>query len=270
MGAALALVAGVSSNASANTVRDLTTAGSTTTNTSASGDTFIVNQITPQSTGTGFIDSFLRIQQTGSERGYNTNTNQVLDNKDGNFTHSILLSDLAVQTVGGVEYYMFILDINQTGPNPLLSLNQVQIYANAGDPGAGCVAGLDEASAGNFANLTTGCGTEVFTMSNNTVGTDYELQLNYALNAGSGSGDYQFLIAKSAFAGIPLTSNIILFSQFGNPNGAYSSNDGFEEWWALRGTAGGTPPVPEPASLLLFGMGLGLVARHARRMRARA
>jgi hypothetical protein len=269
MGAALALVAGVSSSASANTVIDLTTAGSTSgTKTSASGDTFIVNEIQPQSTGTGFIDSFLRIQQNGQERGYNTNTNKVLDNKDGNFTHAILLSDLATQTVNGVEYYMFILDINQTGPNPLLSLNQVEIYANAGDPGAGCT--IDEANAGDFANITGGCGTQVFTMSNNTVGTDYELQLNYALNAGSGSGDYQFLIAKSAFAGVPLTSNIILFSQFGSPNGQYSSNDGFEEWWALRGTPGGTPPVPEPASLLLFGMGLGLVARHARRMRAQA
>lgn len=267
IGAVLGLVVGLSTTARANTVIDLTTANSTSgSRTSASGDTFIVNEIQPQSTGTGFIDSFLRIQQTGSERGYNTNTNQVLDNKDGNFTHSILLSDLAVQTINGVEYYMFILDINQTGPNPLLSLNQVQIFANSGDPGAGCT--IDEANPGDFANITGGCGTEVFTMSNNTMGTDYELQLNYDLNSGSGSGDYQFLIAKSAFNGIPLTSNIILFSQFGSPNGAYSSNDGFEEWWALRGTPGGTPPVPEPASLLLFGMGLGLVARRVRRMRA--
>ena len=169
-----------------------------------------------------------------------------------------------MQTVGGVEYYMFILDINQTGPNPLLSLNQVQIYANAGDPGAGCVAGLDEASAGNFANLTTGCGTEVFTISNNTVGTDYELQLNYALNAGSGSGDYQFLIAKSAFAGIPLTSNIILFSQFGNPNGDIRIERRVRGMVGFEGHAGWNAP-PFRRRPACFCSGWALVSSHGTR-----
>jgi hypothetical protein len=273
MGAALALVAGVSSNASANTVIDLMTAGSTSgVLTSADGDLFRVDQIDPASTGTGFIDSFLRIQQNGQERGYNTDdlSPAPLDSKAGNFTHSIVLSDITTVTVGGVEYYRFILDINQNGTE-LLSLNQVQIFSSSGDPGNGCT--VNDATATQFATLNTGsCGlTQIFTMSSYAVaGRDYELQLNYALNSGSGSGDYNFLVAKSAFQGVAPTSNIVLFSQFGAPNGTLASNDGFEEWWVVRGTPGGTPPVPEPASLLLFGMGLGLVARHARRMRARA
>ena len=42
--------------------------------------------------GTGNYDSFLRIQNTGEEQGFNTDTPQQEDNKDGNFTHSLLIS----------------------------------------------------------------------------------------------------------------------------------------------------------------------------------
>ena len=58
------------SNAYANNIIDLTTQNSTSgVLTSASGDLFLVNEIDAQSTGTGLVDPFLRIQQTGSEGG---------------------------------------------------------------------------------------------------------------------------------------------------------------------------------------------------------
>src|SRR5262245_32320219 len=82
-----------------NTIVDLKTAGacagtgctppgSPPTLTAAIGGSFTVQQIQPQSTGTGFIDSFLRIQQNGFERGYNTNIGTPLDDKGGSFTHA--------------------------------------------------------------------------------------------------------------------------------------------------------------------------------------
>jgi c-di-GMP-binding flagellar brake protein YcgR len=71
-------------------------------------------------------------------------------------------------------------------------------------------------------DLSLSGATLLFQMSSATPGFDYELKLDYSLNSGSGSGDYSFLIPSDQFASY---TNIILFSQFGQPNGANSSND---------------------------------------------
>src|SRR5262249_50719966 len=73
---------------------DLTTAGSFYSNTGALGGQFIVQQISPQSTGTGVIDPFLSVQSKGSEQGYNTDNGTPLDTKRGGgngYTRSLLL-----------------------------------------------------------------------------------------------------------------------------------------------------------------------------------
>src|SRR5262249_36167577 len=116
----------------ANTVIDLTTIGAQSTQAAAIGGNFTVQQIQPQSTGTGFIDSFLRIQQTGQERGFNTNIGTPLDDKGGSFTHALLLSDVGTTTIGGTQYYHFVLDINQNTAH-FLSLNQIQIFRSPVD-----------------------------------------------------------------------------------------------------------------------------------------
>ena len=42
--------------------------------------------------GTGNYNSFLRIQNTGEEKGFNTDTNNQLNKKDGIWTQRLLIS----------------------------------------------------------------------------------------------------------------------------------------------------------------------------------
>ena len=260
--------------ASATTNYDLTTAGSTAHVTADTGGDLFVFQIDPQSTGTGVIDSFLRIQANDSEAGYNTSNNPPpLDDKGGNFTNAILLSSVPVATdKNGVQYLQFFLDINQTGSEPLLTLNQLQFYYGTTDPtAANATQNATGVTSESFNNATN-----VFTLNNNTTSPTSLLTLNYNLNSGSGEGDYMFFIRKSLFNAAPQNALLILYSQFGLPlttaTGTYKgSNDGFEEWFLgsalITGGPGDITVVPEPASLLLLGTGMGLIARRVRRKR---
>ena len=203
------------------------------------GDSGFVNsaffqQVPDQTTGTGVIEPFLRVQANGTEQGFNTSVNQVLDNKDGIWTHSLLVSAVPVVNLGGTNYFQILLDINQTGANPLLSLDQLKVYRQAtGD--ISTIAGLT-----NQIYSLDGAG-------------DTFIRLNYDLNPGSGAGDM--------FAYIPVAGAgdyFYLYSQFGSTN---ASNDGFEEW----ATVGVSQPVPEPETYALMMAGLGAMGFVARR-----
>src|SRR5437899_1740853 len=95
--------------ASAETI-DLTSVGSSGT---INGGLF--QQTSTQPTGTGVIDSFVRIQNNGTEQGYNTSARPVqFDEKtDPNYTRPLLLSSVPVVNINGVNYRQFLLDINQ-------------------------------------------------------------------------------------------------------------------------------------------------------------
>src|SRR5687768_9418763 len=92
-GVVLAAALGFCPVAAQGLVLDLTTEGSVATD--GQGALFVQDNSGPA--GTGFIDSFVRIQRKGTEQGYNTDHRPVqFDEKtDPNFTRAVLLAEAA-------------------------------------------------------------------------------------------------------------------------------------------------------------------------------
>lgn len=218
---------------------DLTTSGA-----SGSANGAFFQQIDNGSTGTGVIDPFVRLQQNGFETGYNTSLSDPMpDVKTGIHTHDILLSSIPVVTIGLVNYYQFLLDLNESkgGNAELLSLYQLQIFVKSG--------ALTEAN--DYLDLTSGA-TKVWDLD---IGLDGDsiVELNAELNPGSGYGDMFAYIPVSA-VGTDLTKNLYLYSAFGVPQ---TSEATFEEWAVLEKTT--TPPRVPDGGTTLFSLGLALL-----------
>ena len=198
-------------------------------------------QIDPQSTGTGVIDSFVEVGgNTTSVHAYNTTVNGTLDNASSDqFNHEITIFDIPVVEINGISYAQFLLDINQQGTDPLLSLNEIQIFTS--DTPNQSVETFGNVHGGDIVDLD---GTLIWDLD---ADADDVIELDYNLNTGSGSGDMFLYVQASKF----LTGEefVYLYSEFGTPEG---NNDGFEEWAVLR-TDG--PTVPIPGTGLLFGAG---------------
>jgi hypothetical protein len=254
----LATVLSLAASASADTVLDFTT----TFPNSGTINGALYNTTVQQPTGSGVIDSFVRVSRANAAatEGYNTDGRplQFDENNSATFTHSLNVNSLQSTVIGGVSYYQFLLDINQQNnpPNNLLSLNELQVFL-------GNAPGLLGATVNGNGLLSFGANaTLVYDMDGADTGTGSRVDLNYNFNSGSGSGDMYAYIPTSLFTG----SNkwVYLYSKFGAE--PYPNNDGYEEWAAITGP---NVVVPIPAAVW-GGMALsGFVGASKLRRRGR-
>jgi hypothetical protein len=201
------------------------------------------------SAGTGVIESFVRIQTNQAvEQGFNTDARplQFHENNSPQFTRSLLLADVPVVSINGVDYREFLLDINEANgrKKSFLSLDAIEIYlADVGD-------------IGRYRDL----GTAVYDLDAGS--GDHWIKLDAALGSGSGSGDMRAYIPSALFVG---GDYVYLYSVFG---GKYANDGGYEEW-SVRQVE--TPPAvhaPAPGAALLSGIGLSLAGWLRRRQRS--
>lgn len=192
--------------------------------------------------GTGNIESFLRIQKNTFEKGYNTDGSLEFDQKSGGFTHSLTMGQLETKTVDNVDYFRFLLDINQVSSKPLLSLHELELYVNS--------------STGSDSSYADGLGTKVWELDN---GIDNTIELDWSvLSNGSGAYDIEALFPIANFGNYNSSDFFYLYSEFGEIAGQGSasngepSNDGFEEW-AINTNTAQISQLPLPPAILLFG-----------------
>jgi hypothetical protein len=209
---------------------DLTTAGAQGT---IGGAIFVQGDTQPA--GSGVIDAFVRIHALGNasqEQGYNTDARplQYNENSSPTFTRSILLSSVPLKNVNGINYRVFLLDINQRASAPLLSLDQLQIFVGT----SGNLTGYDPTTH-QLAGLTA-------TYDLKATGDNW-VELNARLSHGIGSSDMNLLVPDALFAGTSGTPYVYLFSRFGDH---YVTNGGFEQWAVSEVTG------PPPSSLSGF------------------
>jgi hypothetical protein len=230
----LMLATGVSS---ATTTYDLTVDPSSVTIRGAIFETYDL-----RAAGSGVLQSFVRISSNNTtEQGYNTSGRPVPfdENTSPTFTHDVQLSDFPIAAIGGVSYYEFILDINQTGSSPLLSLNSMKIFTST--------------TGGQTTTNISSLGTLRYDMDTGSPGGvgDATVTLNYNNFTGSGQADMVLYVPASSFG--PPTDFLYLYSAFGIPN---ANNDGYEEW-SHREPG---PPPPPPTVPLPAGAAMGLAS----------
>ena len=181
--------------------------------------------------GTGTFESFVRVQESPVESGYNTDGTLEFNTKSGTWTHSIKVSEIPVVdcasldglvTTAGLCWELFA-DINEgNGPGqPLIRLTDLEVYftTNASLTGYPFAGTADQQY--DFAG---------------------SIRIN-DVNQGSGRGDLRYLVpidgitipSDCAYGSSSCTSYFVLYNKWGDADGVSDPSDGgFEEWKVKR------------------------------------
>ncbi|MGZ5508644.1 MAG: SdrD B-like domain-containing protein, partial [Limisphaerales bacterium] len=213
-----------------------------TTTTGTVNNAVFINT-TQDPTGTGLIKSFLGIQDSPTESGYNTDGLPTpLDDKNVSSVHtgSVQLFQFTLVNVDGTPYdglhgpayREILLDIGQSGnndsPSTHISLDALQIYI----AGLGSLLDTTNQLPATTNGLTAAGATLVYNLDS---AGDVSVTLSDH-SSGNGALDYRILIPDSLFTdkGATDTSYVYLYADFSNANGS------FEEFATGKGST--TPP----------------------------
>jgi len=185
--------------------------------------------------GTGFIDSFVRIQQNGWEQGYNTSarpieTNPLMTVKtDPNYTRNLTLGEVGTKVLAdGLTYREFFLDVNEpaatNGNKNWITLDQLEVFASHKGSLNDYYYATDNTLGPNSGDgLLQGGGTSKKIYDMDSAGDNF-IQLDYLVKgSGSGSSDMVFYLKDSLFTGYASSDYVYLFSQFGDIKGNVSN-----------------------------------------------
>ncbi|MES2920075.1 MAG: PEP-CTERM sorting domain-containing protein [Verrucomicrobiota bacterium] len=216
----------------------------------------------PGTAGTGNFDTFLKLNGTPLEEGYNTSASGVMDNVNGQWTHDLTVGDMSVvQDLTGRYLLNIGMDLNE--PNSAgaryQSLDAFQVYVspigsqNTTDP--------------------TQLGTLIYNMdalANNAL----LLDVNRNSSGGSGRSDLNVYLDLTLFAGVKQSDFIYFYVKMGGvgqgeapqyPNLSFANDGGFDELrrdYSLQSVSS----IPEPSVAMLFALAAtGLVFRRSRR-----
>jgi len=191
-------------------------------------------------TGTGLIKSFVMIQNSPEQEGYNSDyrgdggdKTQFDEKNTQQFNHAITLASIPVVTKeDGQQYLVLHLDLNESNEKsgPLIDLQTLKIFSSDSPD----LTGYDD----NTNTFSSGMSTLLYDL-------DSEGDVTVRLtdwNSGGGKGDYTFYIPLDGLNDLPgftHTSSgafIYLYSKFGDPDeeGDGAADAGFEEWFVMR------------------------------------
>jgi hypothetical protein len=224
---------------------------------------FVWTNLDHNTTGTGVIDPFLRLQGTDDdsdiiEQGYNSDYRydnppfvQFQEKTTAKYNHALFLNTIPTVNIGGIDYLEFLLDINQSGGSKSkLSLDVLEIYQT------------NDQYLHDYPTAL-GWGTRVYALD---ALEESSILLDAHLNPGSGKGDMFAYIPKSFF-NIKDFDYVTMYSKFGLQEG-YKANDGVEEW-AVRiadNPPPPPPPVPVPGAILLGVLGMSVAGIKLRKL----